>query len=325
MDARRTGSFDVIIGMDWLSMYHAIIAMPMKIIRIPWGSETLIVHGDGSNRETRLDTEYCLGKRLEDVPIVRDFSEVFPEELSGLPQTRQVEFQIDLMPGVTPVARAPYRLAPSEMKELSDQLKELFDKGFIRPSSSPGGELQSCLSKAGRIISQDSSRRRYSKDGIQDSNKKDNIKNSEGNFPGMLNKDRLLIDSMRKNKLLIDFAELGAVVFTLKIGDTLVRGTQAYVFGLPQPNLEANKAQKPENIIEEERVWFPCDAYHAASKAAPFEALYGQKCRLPVCWAEVGEVQLTGPEIVQETTEKAIPKNKQRIQAARGRQKSICD
>ncbi|GJU17282.1 putative reverse transcriptase domain-containing protein [Tanacetum coccineum] len=65
--------------------------------------------------------------------------EVFPEELPGLSQTRQVEFQIDLMPGAAPVARAPYRLAPFEMKELSDQLKELFDKGFIRPSSSPGG------------------------------------------------------------------------------------------------------------------------------------------------------------------------------------------
>ncbi|GKC77243.1 putative reverse transcriptase domain-containing protein [Tanacetum coccineum] len=78
-------------------------------------------------------------KRLEDVPIVRDFPEVFPEDLSGLPPTRQVEFQIDLIPGVAPVARAPYRLAPSEMKELSEQLKELSDKGFIRPSSSPWG------------------------------------------------------------------------------------------------------------------------------------------------------------------------------------------
>ncbi|GKA27559.1 hypothetical protein Tco_0713727, partial [Tanacetum coccineum] len=75
-------------------------------------------------------------KRLEDVPIVQDFPEVFPEDLSGLPPTRQVEFQIDLVPGVAPVARAPYRLAPSEMKELSKQLKELSDKGFIRPSSS---------------------------------------------------------------------------------------------------------------------------------------------------------------------------------------------
>ncbi|GKG17289.1 hypothetical protein Tco_0362246, partial [Tanacetum coccineum] len=57
----------------------------------------------------------------------------------GLPPTRQVEFQIDLMPGVAPVTRAPYRLAPSEMKELSKQLQELPDKGFIRPSSSPWG------------------------------------------------------------------------------------------------------------------------------------------------------------------------------------------
>ncbi|GJW66481.1 hypothetical protein Tco_0120905 [Tanacetum coccineum] len=76
-------------------------------------------------------------KRLEDVPIVQDFLEVFPEDLPGLPPTRQVEFQIDLVPGAAPVARAPYRLAPSEMKELSEQLKELSEKGFIRPSSSP--------------------------------------------------------------------------------------------------------------------------------------------------------------------------------------------
>ncbi|GKG07301.1 hypothetical protein Tco_0330270 [Tanacetum coccineum] len=76
-------------------------------------------------------------KRLEDVPIVQDFPEVFLEDLSGLPPTRQVEFQIDLIPGAAPVARAPYRLAPFEMKELSEQLKELSDKGFIRPSSSP--------------------------------------------------------------------------------------------------------------------------------------------------------------------------------------------
>ncbi|GKD62050.1 putative reverse transcriptase domain-containing protein, partial [Tanacetum coccineum] len=76
-------------------------------------------------------------KRLEDVPTVRDF----PKDLPGLPPTRQVEFQIDLVPGATPVARAPYRLAPSEMEELSTQLQELSDKGFIWPSSSPWGAL----------------------------------------------------------------------------------------------------------------------------------------------------------------------------------------
>ncbi|GKA65173.1 putative reverse transcriptase domain-containing protein [Tanacetum coccineum] len=78
-------------------------------------------------------------KRLEDVPIVREFPEVFPEDLPGLPPARQVEFQIDLVPGAAPVARAPYRLAPAEMQELSAQLQELSDKGFIRPSSSPWG------------------------------------------------------------------------------------------------------------------------------------------------------------------------------------------
>ncbi|GKF69058.1 hypothetical protein Tco_0198737, partial [Tanacetum coccineum] len=78
-------------------------------------------------------------KRLEDVPTIRDFSEVFPEDLPGLPPIRQVEFQIDLVPGAALVARAPYRLAPSEMEELSAQLQELSDKGFIRPSSSPWG------------------------------------------------------------------------------------------------------------------------------------------------------------------------------------------
>nr|GEY43607.1 hypothetical protein [Tanacetum cinerariifolium] len=79
------------------------------------------------------------GKQLKDVPIVRDFLEVFLEDLPGLPPARPVEFQIDLIPGAAPVARALYRLAPSEMKELSEQLQELSDKGFIRPSSSPLG------------------------------------------------------------------------------------------------------------------------------------------------------------------------------------------
>ncbi|GJZ69269.1 putative reverse transcriptase domain-containing protein [Tanacetum coccineum] len=80
-------------------------------------------------------------KRLEDVPIVREFPEVFLEDLPGLPPARQVEFQIDLVPGVASVARDPYRPAPSEMQELFAQLQELSEKGFIRPSSSPWGAL----------------------------------------------------------------------------------------------------------------------------------------------------------------------------------------
>ncbi|GJS25988.1 putative reverse transcriptase domain-containing protein [Tanacetum coccineum] len=78
-------------------------------------------------------------RRIKDVPVVRDFTEVFPKDFPGLPPTRQVEFHIELIPGAAPVARAPYCLAPAEMKELPEQLKELSDKGFIRPSSSPWG------------------------------------------------------------------------------------------------------------------------------------------------------------------------------------------
>ncbi|GJY65340.1 putative reverse transcriptase domain-containing protein [Tanacetum coccineum] len=78
-------------------------------------------------------------KRLEDIPVVREFPKVFPEDLPGLPPIRQVEFQIDLIPRAELVAQAPYRLAPSEMQELSDQLQELADRGFIRPSTSPWG------------------------------------------------------------------------------------------------------------------------------------------------------------------------------------------
>nr|GEX47410.1 putative reverse transcriptase domain-containing protein [Tanacetum cinerariifolium] len=145
-----------------------VIVCAEKIVRIPWGNETLIIHGDGSNQGnvTRLSiisytkTEKYVKKgfpiflahinttevedklkkkRLEDVPIVQNFPEVFPEDLLGLPPTRPVEFQIDLVPGTAPVAWAPYRLALSKMKELAEQLKELSDKGFIRPSSSPWG------------------------------------------------------------------------------------------------------------------------------------------------------------------------------------------
>ena len=78
-------------------------------------------------------------KDIKNISEVCNFSDVFPEDLPGVPLARQVEFRIDLVPGATPVAKAPYRLAPAEMHELSSQLSELLSKGFIRPSFSPWG------------------------------------------------------------------------------------------------------------------------------------------------------------------------------------------
>ncbi|GJX21954.1 putative reverse transcriptase domain-containing protein [Tanacetum coccineum] len=127
------GSFDVIIGMDWLRRCHAVIVYDEKLVRIPYGNETLIFRGDKSNndKESRLTIISCSkaqeympkgcqiflaqisakkeedkseGKQLKDVPIVQYFSKVFPEDLLGLPPARPVEFQIDLILGVAPVA-----------------------------------------------------------------------------------------------------------------------------------------------------------------------------------------------------------------------------
>nr|GEW89708.1 putative reverse transcriptase domain-containing protein [Tanacetum cinerariifolium] len=130
------GSFDIIIGMDWLAKYHALIICDEKVVRIPYGNEVLIIRGDDCDGEitSKKAEDKSEEKRLEDVPIIREFPEVFPEDLPGLPPARQVEFQIDLVPGAAPVAGAPYRLVPAEMQELSTQLQELSDKGFIRPS-----------------------------------------------------------------------------------------------------------------------------------------------------------------------------------------------
>ncbi|GKE35596.1 putative reverse transcriptase domain-containing protein [Tanacetum coccineum] len=96
------------------------------------GCQVFLAHISAKKEEDKSE-----GKQIKVVPIVRDFPEVFLEDLPGLPSARPVEFQIYLIPGAAPVARAPYRLAPSKMKELSEQLQEFSDKGFIRPSSLP--------------------------------------------------------------------------------------------------------------------------------------------------------------------------------------------
>nr|GEU44655.1 hypothetical protein [Tanacetum cinerariifolium] len=129
------GSFDIIIGMDCNNGHKSrlnIISCTKTQKYLLKGCPIFLAHVTMKGAEDK-----SREKRLEDVPIVQDFPEVFPEDLPGIPPTRQVEFQVDLIHGAIPVARAPYRLAPSEMKELSDQLKELSDKGFIKPSSSP--------------------------------------------------------------------------------------------------------------------------------------------------------------------------------------------
>ncbi|XP_076918936.1 uncharacterized protein LOC143579561 [Bidens hawaiensis] len=136
------GSFYVVIGMDWLSAHQAIVGCHEKVVRIPFadGEVLTIQEEEGGTimgvismmRAQKLLRKGHLAvlvmvsdtkmkeMRIEDIPIVRNFPEVFLEDLPGVPPHRQVELQIELTPGETPIARAPYRLAPNELEELSN-------------------------------------------------------------------------------------------------------------------------------------------------------------------------------------------------------------
>nr|GEZ19301.1 putative reverse transcriptase domain-containing protein [Tanacetum cinerariifolium] len=135
------GSFVVIIDMDWLRRHHAVIVCDEKLVRVPFGNETLVFHGAESyiGRESRLTIISC--SKVQE--YMAKGCHVFLAQISATKEDDKSEGKqvkdINLIPGAAPVARAPYRLAPSEMKKLSEQLQELSDKGFIRPSSSPWG------------------------------------------------------------------------------------------------------------------------------------------------------------------------------------------
>ncbi|GJU20355.1 putative reverse transcriptase domain-containing protein [Tanacetum coccineum] len=123
-------SFDVIVGIDWLSKRKFVIVCHEKVVEIPLeGSRKLRVQGERTLGAAKALMNAKVDEpKVGDISVVRDFVDVFPEDFSGLPPQRQVEFRIDLVYGATSVAKSPYRLAPLEMQELSEQLRELQDK-----------------------------------------------------------------------------------------------------------------------------------------------------------------------------------------------------
>ncbi|GJZ96903.1 reverse transcriptase domain-containing protein [Tanacetum coccineum] len=462
-------SFDVIIGMDWLSHYKAVIICLEKVVRMP-----------------------LLDGKIE---VVRDFLEVFPDDLTGLPPVREIE----LIPRATPEAKSPYRLAPSELEELSGQLKELQDKGFIRPSSYPwgapilfvkkkDGSFRMCIDykELNRLTVKNHyplpriddlfdqlKEKLYAKfskcelwlrevkflghvingNGIHvDPSKIEAVKNWKAprtpteelafqilkdklcNAPALALFDgpedfvgdvrTLIIDKAHKSKYSVhsrvdkmyydlrdmywwpgmkkEIAEYVSRCLTcLKVKTEHQRLSGLlqqpeipiwklegiaidFVTKLPRtssghdiiwvimdqltksahflPMREDYKIDRlarlylneivarhgvPISIISDRDSRFTSRAcvldfggswdvhlplfefsynnsYHSSVRCAPFEALYGRKCRSPILWVEVGEGQLIGPELVQETTEK-ISQIKDRLKAARDRQKSYAD
>ena len=153
--------FDIVLGMDWLSKHRATLDCYKKKVRLVRLEEPGVIFR-GIRREiapsllnamtaSKMLWKGCQGHlafvvdrrqegtRLEDIPIVKEFPDVFPDDISGLPLDREVEFTIDLIPGTEPISIPPYRMAPVELRELKAQLEELLSKGFIRPSISSWG------------------------------------------------------------------------------------------------------------------------------------------------------------------------------------------
>ncbi|GJY93915.1 putative reverse transcriptase domain-containing protein [Tanacetum coccineum] len=471
------GSLDVIIGMDWLAKYQAVIICAKKSVRCP------IFLAHVTTKETEDKSEK---KRLEDVLIVRDFPEVFPEDLSGLLPTRQVEFQINLIPGVAPVAQAPYCSSPwgalvvfvkkkdgsfrmcidyREFNKLTvknhyplPRISDLFDQlqgfSFYSKIDLRSGyhqlrnkkEHEENLKEIMELLKKEELYAKFS-NVIWISKKlcsapilalpegsEDFIVYCDASIKGLgdvlMQREKVIAYALRQLKIheknyTTHDLELGVVVFALKIWKELSVWNQVYGVhrsqekDIPKEKLEPRhdgtyalngrvgtrlsrlrsrlNTKRPfrfvvtteipqwkwDNITMDfitklpkssqgyDTIWVIVDrltksaifvpmretdpmeklarmylkevnhlllvenhlplvefsynnSYHASIKDAPFEPLYGRKCRSPVCWAEVREVQLTGPKIVQETTEKII-QIKQRIQAARDRQKSYAD
>jgi hypothetical protein len=131
---------DIILGMNWLAQHKAILNTNLRTIRLSYGHEEVLLSIPVTIPAKPFGKVYeAIIPKIQDIPIVCEFLDVFPEDLPGLPPERDVEFVIELKPGTAPISRRLYRMPPNELAELKTQLQDLLEKGFIRPSSSPRG------------------------------------------------------------------------------------------------------------------------------------------------------------------------------------------
>ena len=129
---------DVILGMDWMSKYGGSIECASKSIYLTTPEGKMIKYVSRHvPRRSQVNT--LTGVVQEEVPVVKDYPDVFPEELPGMPPDRDIEFLIELLPGTGPISKRPYRTPAKDLEEIKKQIKELLDKGYIRPSLSPWG------------------------------------------------------------------------------------------------------------------------------------------------------------------------------------------
>nr|GEX26355.1 hypothetical protein [Tanacetum cinerariifolium] len=476
------GSFDVIIDMDWLAKYHAVIVCDEKVVRIPYGDEVLIIRGDDCDGESRskLNIISCMKthnyiekgcqvylaqvtskktedkleeKRLEDMSIVREFPEVFPKDLPGLPPARQVEFQINLVPGALVLfvkkkdgsfwmcidyrelnkLRVKNRYPLLRIDNLFDQLygsrvysktdlrfgyhqlivreEDILNTAFrtLMVTTSSRKEHEGHLRLILKLLKEEELYAKFLKcefwlskvqflrhvidmEGIHiDPTKIESIKDwaspkTPTEIQGVEHETTTMVRVVERLRLALIMHESHKSKYSIHPkSDKMYQDLKKLYWW---PNIEAKIAtyvrkcltcakvkiecQKPSGLLVQpeipqwkwenitmdfvtklpktetgqDTIWKSLNkalgtrldmstTYHPQTdgqsertiqtiKAAPFEALYGCKCRSPICWAEVGYSELTGPEIIHETTEKIV-QIKSRIQAAYDRQKSYAD
>ncbi|GJW87175.1 putative reverse transcriptase domain-containing protein [Tanacetum coccineum] len=366
------GSFDVIIGMDWLRRCHAVIVCDEKLVQIPYGNETLTFCGNESSngRESRLTVISCSkaqeymakgcqvflaqisakkeedkseGKQIKDVPIVQDFPEVFPEDLPGLFRST-VEFQIDLFQERTSSRQRIGWTSIRNVGFIRTIYKNISNKGFRRPSSSLGEPLIDLRSGLSPALS-------YENKTFQA-----NIPNRYGHYEfqvmpfGLTNapakdtcrfqQDRTLSKigaSQRDTTVNRQFLGLAGYYRRLVQVKGYLPQLSVIMIGRFTSNfwrsfqkalgtdISMSTAYHPETDARARKFSNTTGVIHASIKAAPYEALHGQKCSFTVLLGRrLWEAQLTGSGIDQELRKRSSL-IMQRMQAARTRTKSYAD
>jgi len=135
----RTSSIDLILVMDWMKQYRVVIQCQEKFVVVTSPKEDRICVEVAVQAPSTATMNQMTDEVNEENQVVDDFPDVFPDELLGMPPDRDIEFLIELLPRTAPIAKRPCRMGVNELEELKKQIKELLEKGFIRPSSSPWG------------------------------------------------------------------------------------------------------------------------------------------------------------------------------------------
>nr|GEV59302.1 putative reverse transcriptase domain-containing protein [Tanacetum cinerariifolium] len=328
------GGFDIIISMDWLAKYHALIVCDEKVVRIPYGDEVLIIRGDNCDGEmiydVTLSDPYFGATHFEGVTLaVEGKANVVANALSRKERSKPLQVRALVMTIGLNLPKQIFSAQSEARKEenfINEDLQGMINKLEPRADGTLCLNNQSwisCFRDLRALIMHESHKSKYSihlgSDKIYQDLKKlywwPDMKasiNRDGNFTSHFWKSL--------NKALGTRLDM-SIAYHQETDGQSERIVQTLEDMLRACALDFGKGwDKHLPLVE----FSYNHSYHTSIKDASFEALYGSKCRSPICWAEVGDRQLTGPEIIHETTEKIV-QIKSRIRAARDRQKSYAD